>query len=76
MNKFIAYCGLAFETEKHGRRQSIMMTKSAGESQSFGRNLTGQKMINCIGCRLGGVKTPYCDSLFPIRQVRVVLYPG
>ncbi len=38
MNKFIAYCGLAFETEKHGRRQSIMMTKSAGESQSFGRN--------------------------------------
>lgn len=25
-------------------------------------------MINCAGCRIDGVKTPYCDSLFPIRQ--------
>ena len=25
-------------------------------------------MINCAGCRVDGVKTPYCDSLCPIRQ--------
>ena len=25
-------------------------------------------MINCVGCRIDGVKTPYCDSLCPIRQ--------
>ena len=26
------------------------------------------EMINCLGCRVDGVKTPYCDSLCPIRQ--------
>lgn len=24
--------------------------------------------INCMGCRVDGVKTVYCDSLCPIRQ--------
>ena len=26
------------------------------------------EMINCSGCRIPGVKTPYCDSLCPIRS--------
>jgi hypothetical protein len=26
------------------------------------------EMINCSGCRIPGVKTPYCDFLCPIRQ--------
>ena len=26
------------------------------------------EMINCAGCRIEGVKTPFCDSLCPIRQ--------
>ena len=26
------------------------------------------EMIHCVGCRLDGVKTPYCESLCPIRQ--------
>ena len=26
------------------------------------------EMINCTGCRIDGVKTPYCESLCPIRQ--------
>ena len=26
------------------------------------------EMINCSGCRIPGIKTPYCDSLCPIRQ--------
>lgn len=25
-------------------------------------------MKHCAGCRIGGVKTPYCESLCPIRQ--------
>lgn len=25
-------------------------------------------MINCEGCRVDGVKTPFCDALCPIRQ--------
>lgn len=26
------------------------------------------EMINCEGCRVDGVKTPFCNSLCPIRQ--------
>ncbi|MBO4770340.1 MAG: DUF3795 domain-containing protein, partial [Clostridia bacterium] len=26
------------------------------------------EMINCDGCRTGGRKTPYCESLCPIRR--------
>ena len=25
-------------------------------------------MINCVGCRVDGVKTPYCEAMCPIRQ--------
>ena len=25
-------------------------------------------MINCTGCRIEGAKTPFCDSLCPIRK--------
>ena len=25
-------------------------------------------MINCLGCRVDGPKTPFCESLCPIRQ--------
>ena len=26
------------------------------------------EMINCVGCRIDGVKTPYCESLCPISR--------
>ena len=26
------------------------------------------EMINCVGCRVDGVKTPYCEALCPIRR--------
>lgn len=26
------------------------------------------EMINCMGCRVEGVKTPFCDFMCPIRQ--------
>lgn len=25
-------------------------------------------MINCLGCRTAGIKTPFCEKLCPIRQ--------
>lgn len=28
-------------------------------------------MINCVGCRAEGVKTPFCQSLCPIRQCAI-----
>ena len=36
-------------------------------SELNGAEITPE-MINCTGCRLDGVKTPYCDSLCPIRR--------
>ncbi len=29
------------------------------------------EMINCVGCRINGAKTPYCDRLCPIRQCAI-----
>lgn len=36
-------------------------------SELNGVEITSE-MINCEGCRSDGLKTPYCDSLCPIRQ--------
>jgi hypothetical protein len=36
-------------------------------SELNGVEITAE-MINCLGCRIDGVKTPYCESLCPIRQ--------
>ena len=27
-----------------------------------------EEMINCVGCRIDGVKTPFCESMCQIRQ--------
>ena len=63
MNEYIAYCGLDCET-----CEARLATVVAGEwSELNGVEITVE-MINCSGCRIPGVKTPYCDSLCPIRQ--------
>ena len=72
MNEYIAYCGLDCETCE-ARIATIqddneLREKVAKEwSELNGVEITSD-MINCIGCRIDGVKTPYCDSLCPIRQ--------
>ena len=72
MKEFIAYCGLDCETcearlatvhDDNGLRRRV-----AAEWSELNDAEITPEMINCSGCRVPGVKTPYCDSLCPIRQ--------
>ncbi|MBQ7717699.1 MAG: DUF3795 domain-containing protein [Clostridia bacterium] len=72
MKNYIAFCGLDCEkcearlatvNNDNGLRKKV--AKLWSELNSV--NIT-PKMINCTGCRIDGVKTPYCESLCPIRQ--------
>ena len=72
VNEYIAYCGLDCETcEAHiatVNNDNDLRIKVAKEwSELNGVEITPE-MINCTGCRIDGVKTPFCDSLCPIRQ--------
>ena len=72
MKIFIAFCGLDCETCQ-ARIATIQNDDGLREkvarlwSDLNGVEITPE-MINCSGCRIDGVKTPYCDSLCPIRQ--------
>ena len=72
MKEFIAYCGLNCET-----CEAWMATIHNDDTQrkkvaKLWSDLNGveitPEMINCVGCRIDGIKTPYCESLCPIRQ--------
>ena len=72
MNTYIAYCGLNCETcdarlatanDDNDLRQQVAKLWS----ELNGVEITPE-MINCVGCRIDGIKTPYCESLCPIRQ--------
>ena len=72
MRKYIAYCGLDCETcearlatihNDHAQREKVAKLWS----ELNGVEITPE-MINCEGCRMDGAKTPYCESLCPIRQ--------
>lgn len=72
MDKFIAYCGLNCEacearlaTVNHDNAMREKVAKLWTELN--GVEITPE-MINCEGCRMDGLKTPYCESLCPIRQ--------
>jgi hypothetical protein len=72
MKDYIAFCGLDCEACE-ARKATIddnneLREKVAKEwSELNGVEITPE-MINCVGCRIDGVKTPFCDSLCPIRQ--------
>ena len=72
MNKYIAYCGLdcekcdAFAATKNNDEELRKKTAKLW-SELNGVEITPE-MINCEGCRADGKKTPYCESLCPIRQ--------
>lgn len=68
----IAYCGL--DCEKCDAREATLNNDNALRekvarlwSELNGTEITPE-MINCEGCRVDGVKTPFCNSLCPIRQ--------
>ena len=68
----IAYCGLNCETCEARiatvRDDDALRRQVAKDwSELNGVGIT-PKMINCVGCRIDGPKTPYCESLCPIRQ--------
>ena len=72
MKKFIAYCGLDCEGCEArlatANNDATLRKKVAKEwSELNGVEITPE-MINCAGCRIDGAKTPYCESLCPIRQ--------
>ena len=72
MNHLIAYCGL--DCEKCEARIATLNNDDAQRervakkwSELNGVEITSA-MINCQGCRMDGVKTPYCEAMCPIRQ--------
>ena len=72
MRKYIAYCGL--DCEKCEARLATVNNDNDLRAQVAKKwsELNGveitPEMINCTGCRIDGVKTPFCDSLCQIRQ--------
>lgn len=72
MKDFIAYCGL--DCEKCEARIATvnnddeLRKKVAAKWTELNQVEITPEMINCSGCRIEGVKTPFCDSLCEIRQ--------
>ena len=72
MNELIGFCGLDCENcdarTATLRNDDEMRERVAKQwSELNGVKITAE-MINCAGCRVDGVKTPYCEALCPIRQ--------
>lgn len=72
MREMIGFCGLDCE-----KCQARIATKNnddklrkqvADEWSKLNGILITPEMINCDGCRVNGVKTPFCDKLCTIRQ--------
>ncbi|MBQ6559420.1 MAG: DUF3795 domain-containing protein [Erysipelotrichaceae bacterium] len=70
--EYIAYCGLDCETCEARiateQNDDEMRQRVAKEWSELNRTEITAEMINCTGCRLEGVKTPYCAFICPIRQ--------
>ena len=78
MEHNIAYCGLdceACEARIATINDDNELRKKVAKkwSELNGVEITPE-MINCEGCRTDGVKTPYCESLCPIRQCAMKKY--
>ncbi len=72
MKDYIAYCGLDCETCEARiatvNDDNALRGKVAKLWSELNDAHITPEMINCSGCRIDGVKTPYCDSLCPVRQ--------
>ena len=72
MKEMIAFCGLdcgtceaRIATEQN---DDALRRKVAGLWSELNSAEITPEMINCAGCRADGVKTPFCESMCPIRQ--------
>ena len=72
MKEYIAYCGLDCESCEARlatvNNDATLRQKVAKEWSDLNGVEITPEMIHCTGCRVDGVKTPYCESLCPIRQ--------
>lgn len=72
MKDFIACCGLDCETcdarIATANDDRALRGKVAKHWSELNHVEITPDMINCDGCRIDGAKTPYCESLCPIRQ--------
>ena len=72
MKDLIAYCGLDCEACEARiatiNKDEALREKVAEKWSALNGVPITAEMIHCEGCRIHGVKTPYCDSLCPIRQ--------
>jgi hypothetical protein len=72
MKELIAYCGL--DCEKCDARiatiddDDALREKVAALWSEMNQVTITKEMINCMGCRVDGAKTPYCDSMCEIRK--------
>lgn len=72
MHQLIGCCGL--DCEKCDARIATITHDNAlrEKTAALWTKLNGvpitPEMINCTGCRVEGAKTPFCDSLCPIRN--------
>lgn len=75
MNKLIAVCGLdCAQCEAYIATQNnddMLREKVAKSWSELNKVEITKEMINCDGCRMDGRKTPFCDSLCPIRQCSI-----
>lgn len=72
MKKFIGYCGLDCQKCEAYKatldNDNALRAKVAKLWSELNNVDITPEMINCEGCRVDGVKTPYCDSFCPVRQ--------
>jgi hypothetical protein len=72
MKEYIACCGLDCKSCEAriatANNDAALRQKVAKEWPDLNGVAITPEMINCVGCRIDGVKTPYCESLCPIRQ--------
>lgn len=72
MKEFIAYCGLdceLCEARLATEYQDDWLRKNVAKLWSeLNRVEITPEQINCAGCRVDGVKTPYCATLCHIRK--------
>lgn len=75
MNKFIAYCGLDCSTCE-ARIATInnddnLRNEVAKKWSKLNNTLITKEMINCVGCKIEGIKTYFCDTMCTIRKCTI-----